>query len=255
MEIMSNENIGTFPHKVYAYHTKDRFGNISLNKLLPLILDSAGDHAEQLGCGKEELLRKQHTWVLSRINIELDELVADVKTLYIDTWISFVKSAFSVRLFEIHDGKGTRIAYGNTYWSIINTETRRLASIPKIIGEHPVTNARKVPCKMPQKLVFERGELVAQEIAQYTDLDYNGHVNSNRYLDWGINSFSPGFLASHRLAKIELNYTQEVYWEDTVCIYKTESANTFELELYNKTQETTACKMRLHFTPKGQTEK
>ncbi len=244
---MSNENIGTFPHRVYLYHTKDKFGNIALHKLLPLILDSAGQHAEELGFGKDFFLEQNYTWVLSRINIELEELVSDLETLYIDTWISFVKSAFSVRLFEIHDGKGIRIAHGSTYWSIINLTTRRIVPIQKVIDSNSATNPRKVPGQLPQKLVFERGESIAKETAQYTDLDYNGHVNSNRYLDWGINTFPLEYLEKNKLIKIVLNYTQEVYWGDTVAIFKTESDSFTDLELFNETQESTACKMRLYF--------
>ncbi len=244
---MNNENIGTFAHRVYTYHTRDSFGNIPLHKLLPLILDSAGQHAEILGFAKDFLLEQNYTWVLSRINMELENLVADLEMLYIDTWISVVKSAFSVRLFEIHDGQGTRIAYGSSYWSIISTKTRKIAPIQDIIGDKSSVNAREIPCNLPQKIVLERGELVAQQIAEYTDLDYNGHTNSNRYVEWVINTFSLDFWKKHKLVKLTLNYNQEVYWEDEIYIFKKQNGNVVHVELYNKTQETTACKMRLEF--------
>ncbi len=141
---MENKHIGRFTHKVYAYHTKDKYGNIALHKLLPIILDSAGDHAEHLGFAKDELIEKGYTWVLSRINIVLDNLARDLDTLYIDTWIQSATSAFSVRLFEVHDGNGTRLAYGKSYWSIINMKTRRITPIQKVIGEKPVFNEKDV---------------------------------------------------------------------------------------------------------------
>lgn len=245
---MSTKNIGTFPHKIYNYYTKDPYGNVSLNKLLPLVLDSAGSHAEELGFSKDLLISQGYTWVLSRINLVLENLVSDIETIYVDTWIQKVASAFSVRLFEVHNGKGTTLAYGATYWSIINVKTRRIAPIQKVIGEKKLINLREVPCELPQKLVFERGKPVAQVIAEYSDLDYNQHVNSNRYLEWGINVFNSSFLSQHKLTRIALNYNHEIYLGDTICIYKNESQNT--LELYNKTQKQTACKIHLEFSPK-----
>lgn len=251
---MNKKNIGTFPHKVYTYYTKDTYGNISLNKLLPLLLDSAGSHAEELGFSKDLLLEKGYTWVLSRVNVELHTLVSDLEIIYIDTWIQKVTSAFSLRVFKAHDGKGTLLASGSTYWSIINTKTRRITPIQKVIGENDVTNSLEVPCELPQKLVFAKGEFSAQVIAQYSDLDYNQHVNSNRYLEWGLNTLPEDFMAQHTLTRIALNYNHEVYWNDTVAIYKTRKQGKVELELYNKTQEQTACVMHLTFITKDQKE-
>lgn len=251
---MTKKNINTFPHKVYSYYTKDSYGNISLNKLLPLILDSAGSHAEELGFSKDLLIAKGYTWVLSRVNIVLNELVSDLDIIYVDTWIQKATSAFSIRLFEVHDGKGTHLAYGKTYWSIINMQTRRITPIHKVIDKKDVTNSKDVPCELPQKLIFQQGSLAAQVIAQYSDLDYNQHVNSNRYLEWGINTFDIDFLATHQLSRIELNYNHEVYCGNTIYLYKTQNDDFSDLELFNKNQDQVACKMRLHFNLKDQKE-
>ncbi|PVX52431.1 acyl-ACP thioesterase [Balneicella halophila] len=252
---MNMKNIGSFPHKIYSYHTKDMYGNVSLNKLLPLILDSAGSHAEILDISKELLLEKGYTWVLSRINLVLNKLVSDVDIIYVDTWIQKVRSAFSIRLFEVHDDNGQILARGVSYWSIIDTKTRSIAPIRKVIGDNDKTNSKEIPCKTPQKLIFEKGELVGQVIAQYSDLDYNKHVNSNRYVEWGINTLSPKFLARHQLCQLELNYNHEVYWNNEIKIYKTDTATHSDIELYNASQEQTACMMRLHFEPRDQRDK
>lgn len=249
---MQTKNIGTFPHKVYSYYTKDSYGNISLNKLLPLMLDSAGSHAEELGFSKDLLISNGYTWVLSRVNITLENLVSDIENIYIDTWIQKVTSAFSIRVFEAHNGAGTRLAYGTTYWSIINTETRRITPIQRVIGEKDVTCLRKIPCELPQKLVFDRGKISAQVLAQYSDLDYNQHVNSNRYLEWGLNTLNADFLTQHTLTRVAINYNHEVYRDNIVTIYKAMKQNAVELELYNKTLEQTACKIYLGFTAKDQ---
>ncbi len=101
-------------------------------------------------------------------------------------------------------------------------------------------------------LVFEKGEEVAQVIAEYADLDFNGHVNSNRYLEWSLNTFDEKFLDTHNLTQIVINYTQEVYWGDNSIIHKQLHENYADLELFNKDQNQTACKIRLQFVPKGQ---
>ncbi len=186
---------------------------------------------------------------MSTLKIQcLENLVSDLQTLYIDTWLQSATSAFAVRLFEVHDGKGTRLAYGKSYWSIINLNTRRITPIQKVIGKKQVFNPKDVPCEKPRKLVFEKGEKSTQIVAEYADLDFNGHVNSNRYLEWGLNTFSEAFLDSHTLMHIEINYTREVYWKNTVCVHKSMENNNANLELYNQDQDGTACKIRLEFT-------
>lgn len=246
------ENIETFPHKVYSYYTKDTYGNITLNKLLPLILDSAGSHAKILGFSKNLLISEGYTWVLSRLNLTLMSLESNLETIYVTTWIQNVKSAFSIRLFEVHDGKGKVLAYGSSYWSIINIKTRKITAIQKVIGQRDVINSKEIPCQAPQKLLFDRGNFIGQVTAQYSDLDYNGHVNSNRYVEWGLNSFTSAFLSDHKLTRMELNYNNEVYCGNTINIYNTASPEYNEIELYNTDQEQTACKMRLHFALRGQ---
>lgn len=244
---MEIKKVGRYQHKVYNYYTKDAFEEIVLNKLLMLILDSAGSHANEHNFGKDALLSRGYTWVLSRVNMELHKPFSDLQIIYIDTWIENIKTAFSLRLFEVHDGNGNIFASCTTYWSIIEIKTRKIKPIPQILDSIDIKHQRSVKAEKPHKLVFEKGSLVDEFLAQYMDIDYNHHVNSNKYLDWAMNTYSVVFFQKHILLQIEINYNKEVYYQDKVQIYRTDEGLESEIEIYNKTQEKTACTIRFHF--------
>lgn len=247
---MEIKKVGTYQHKVYNYYTKDAFGEIVLNKLLMLILDSAGSHADEHRFGKDDLLSRGYTWVLSRTNIELHRPFPNLETIYVDTWLENIKTAFSLRLFEVHDGKGNVFASCTTYWSIIEIATRKIKPIPQILDTIDIKYQRSVKAEKPHKLVFEKGKLVATFSAQYIDIDYNEHVNSNRYLDWAINTYTVDFFKKHSLVQIEINYNKEIYYQDEVEVYRTDNDLISEIEIYNKSQNSIACTLRLHFEGK-----
>lgn len=246
---MKINKIGTYPHKIYNYYSNDFQGKVTLDRLINMVLDSAGAHAEENGFGKQYIIEKGCTWVLSRMNAVMHVAPKSLGKLFVSTWIRDVKSAFSLRVFEIKDEKGKVLASATTLWSVINLTTRRLVPLGGVIPKDKIISPKDVLAANPKKINFERGEKVACEIAQYTDLDYNLHVNSNRYIQWALNSYDLEFWKKHYLKQLEVGFNHEVYCRDNVSVFKTDETAIGNIELFNETQQQTACKLRLHFSP------
>ena len=48
---------------------------------------------------------------------------------------------------------------------------------------------------------------------QYTDIDFNRHVNSSRYIDLLLNQWSLGFHDANRLTRFEIAYIHEARYD------------------------------------------
>jgi acyl-ACP thioesterase len=58
----------------------------------------------------------------------------------------------------------------------------------------------------------ERSNLqkIAERKALYTDLDFNGHVNNVRYIQWIEDAIEPQFLESADRMRLDINYLNEI---------------------------------------------
>lgn len=244
---MKKDKKGIYTHKIYSYYGNDFQGKVTLDRFINILLDSAGSHAEDNGFGKQFISNEGCTWVLSRLNVVLHSFPKDYQELYVSTWVRDIKSAFSMRVFEVKDAEGTTVVSATSLWSVINLKSRRLVPIQNIISREEMVCTDDVKAKIPKKMIFERGEEVAKTEAQYTDLDFNCHVNSNRYIQWALNSYDLDFWKKNYLKQLEIAFNHEVYYGDMVSIYKNNRGEVSDIEIFNKSQDQTACKVRLHF--------
>jgi acyl-ACP thioesterase len=69
-----------------------------------------------------------------------------------------------------------------------------------------------------------RGDLrhCGERRALYSDIDYNGHVNNVRYIQWIQDSVDPAVLEQARQARLDINYLGEVKPGETVELWKAE---------------------------------
>jgi hypothetical protein len=55
--------------------------------------------------------------------------------------------------------------------------------------------------------------------AAYSDIDYNGHVNNTRYIQWVQDTIAPGILEAAARMRLDINYLSEVKFGETVEIW------------------------------------
>jgi acyl-ACP thioesterase len=67
---------------------------------------------------------------------------------------------------------------------------------------------------------------------QYSDIDYNGHVNSIKYIEHICDLFPLDYYRTHHLKRIEMAYIAESYFGDTLSFYiRKKSEKQFEIEV------------------------
>ncbi len=193
--------------------------DMSLSRLVTLIIDTATLHANELGVGFARLKENNSSWVLSRLAVDLPGGFPMVNRPYrLLTWVTSLNRMFSERLFElVDDTDGTTIGWAHTTWMAIDLDTRRPADLSVLTELSDVINPRPFGGEKPGKLIPLKGEM---ELCQnYTfrvsDIDINRHVTTRRYVDMITDLWPLDHYMTSRVVRFEIAFKHEARYGDT----------------------------------------
>lgn len=220
-----SNKIGTYKFVAEPFHV-DFTGKLTLGVLGNHLLNCAGFHATDRGFGMATLNEDNYTWVLSRLAIELDDLPNQYEEFSIQTWVENVYRLFTDRNFAILNNEGKTIGHARSVWAMINLNTRKPADLLSLHGGSIVDYVCDEPCPIdkPSRIKVTNQEPVAKLMAQYSDIDINGHVNSIRYIEHILNLFPLDFYKNKRVRRFEMAYVAEGYYGDMLEFYKDETS-------------------------------
>lgn len=212
-----------------------------LTLLINRLIEIATLHANQIGVGFDYLVREHQTWVLSRVAVEMKRYPGVNEHYTIRTWVSSISRLFSERDFEILDGDGVVIGDARTVWAVIDTRTRSVGDISRIgwmaelipDKQSPVEKpSRPKPIAAPEADNIPPGYREVKYRFQYTDIDFNRHVNSSRYIELLLNQWSLDYHDANRLTRFEIAYIHEARYNEEVTLrLLPEDATTIRCEL------------------------
>jgi len=211
-------------HKVFVepFHV-DFTGRIFMGVLGNHLLNAAGNHSSRRGWGIGALNETRHTWVLSRLSVEMTEMPRQNEHIEIRTWVESVMKLFTNRNFSIHRADGTPLGYARSVWAMIDMETRRPCDLLSLydgdILNYVVSEEENVcPIEGHGRFRFREPELVRTLDVRYSDIDINRHVNSIKYMEHILDLFSPEEL-ERGLRRFEIAYKAESRMGDTLSFY------------------------------------
>lgn len=174
-----------------------------------LILQAANDDADMLGFGVRDLNLGNASWVLSRMAVELRRLPSRHETVDIYTWVSDYGRLFTTRNMVITDSDGVEIGAAVTLWAMIDLDTRHPLDLSALSEKGTSLVDREPPIERPRKIpAFECDTERNYEVA-YSDIDFNGHVNSMKYLEWMVDALPPEIPAKLSALRFDINYIHE----------------------------------------------
>ncbi|MDR1671438.1 MAG: hypothetical protein LBR57_02860 [Alistipes sp.] len=183
-----------------------------------LVLQAAGDDADMLGFGIGDLNTDGASWVLSRMAMEIRRLPALGETVDIYTWVSDYGRLFTTRNMVLTDGEESEIAAAVTQWAMIDLSTRRPLDLSALSNKGTSLVDRQPPIEMPHKIGGGDSLMEHPYTVVYSDIDFNGHVNSMKYLEWMIDSLPPGVAENFSSLRLDLNYLHEARPGDALTI-------------------------------------
>lgn len=193
-----------------------------LSSVFAAMVEAAAHHAEDLGCGYEEMLAHDLVWILSRLKICVFDLPRLNEKVTIQTWPKPIQQKiFFMRDYHVLGKSGRKYASATSAYILVNPRTRRMAPPQSFFGSLPENNGLHALDESLDR-ISAPGALEEQFVtrAGYSAVDLMGHVNNTRYIDWVSDCFSFAEHQSHRLSQLQINYINEVKPGDTVALLR-----------------------------------
>ena len=189
--------------------------------ILQTMQDAADAHSLLLGCGRDELIKRNIVWVLARCELHMSRYPASGEQLTIHTFPTPTRIYFFPRYYIFTDARGEMIGKAGSLWLLLDVTTRRMLPPGDVAKLIPENRDLSVPMNLPATVGALQGEeLVSEYHPVYTDLDVNGHVNNTRYADWLCNTLGINLMKEYELERIILNYNHEVLPGQTVMLHR-----------------------------------
>ncbi len=201
--------------------------HLSITALDRDLLQAAVNHAEHLGFGFSDTSKEDLSWVLFRINLQINRLPEWKEPYRVITWPSRVEALTAFREFEVLDEKNQRLAAATSEWSVINLKTRRPRRMSTLthLNDNLTDNIilQRPFFKLDNTIPFE--ELFSVTV-RYSDMDMNGHANAGKYFDW-LSDAVYEIYGNNNVVFISFNYFQECLLGDRVSIQKSSNGSGF----------------------------
>lgn len=166
-------------------------------------------HSIFLNYGHQKLADAGVFFILLRQRAEVIKYPGTADVLRCETWAGEIQRTMFPRFYRFYDGEGMLCATSSTVWALFSVEERKIIrpqDIGVVLPPPPYENLPE-----PGKLRFtEAPDLVKRHTVRYSDLDYNGHVNNTRYVDWCCDLFPIERFAEHSFRSIQVNYVREM---------------------------------------------
>ena len=106
---------------------------LTLNGMINYFQDCSTFHSEELQVGVGKLEALQRVWVLSSWQIVIDRYPSLCERIRISTWPYQFQGFLGWRNFTMTDGDGRMLAWANSLWTFLDTQTGRPARVPEEI--------------------------------------------------------------------------------------------------------------------------
>ncbi len=232
---MMEDKTGRTDLIVDPFHT-DFAGRLNYSTLGKHLLNSAENHANERGFGMKALNEANYTWVLSRLAIDMYEMPRVYGKFSIDTWIESVYRLFCNRNFCIRGNDGKIFGYARSIWAMINYNDREPVDLHEMHGRNMdkyICTDILCPIEKQEKIrALSDNSLVETITARYSDIDYNGHVNSIKYIEHICDLFPLDKFRKSNVRRIEMAYMAESYIGDTLSFFVEEKeTDTYHIEV------------------------
>lgn len=187
---------------------------LKMSTLLDVAQEVAGDHAEELGCGFETMIKQDLIWVIVRNYVEIIKKPINFKEIEVVTYPlkpRFVE--FNRETEFYHDGE--LFAVSRSTWMVINIKDFSVKAPDFFKGfDDDLGYFKRRIRKLP---VIEKSQLqkVKETDVLYSMLDHNRHMNNTKYVDFYLDIFRPEF----SVKTLQIEYIKQSFLDDKLSLY------------------------------------
>lgn len=203
----------------YEFDSRIRYSEVdSEEKLTWLALmdyfqDCSVFQSEQLQIGVDYLAEHHQAWVLTSWQICLNRMPKLTDQVTTQTWAYEMKGFYGYRNFSMNDENGERLAYANSIWALMDTQTGRPIKVPEemaaLYGMEP-----QIPMECDGRKIALPKECEAKDafaVPAYF-MDTNHHMNNSHYVEVAL-----GYVAeTFEIGQIRVEYRKAALCGDTM---------------------------------------
>lgn len=233
-----------FKSKVEPQHV-DFTSRASVSSMCDIILYVAGLDAHNRGFGIDVLAGKNFGWVLSRMCVELDYMPKEYDEFTIHTWISDYNRLSSTRNFTLTNAEGCVFGRAVSQWCMLDFDTRMPVDMNTLAKVHDGTIVDcPSPCERPRRLGAIKGEPIAEHKVVYSDIDFNRHMNTMRYIDIIFDTLPIEVPEQLNGFRLDMNFVKEARYGDNLVLMAEERDGVRMFEYRNEAGDA-LCRMAL----------
>ena len=218
----------------------------SVATIIGYMLDVAGEDADRKGFGISALDSDSTTWVLSRLAVDIEAQPKQYEEIAIETWVNEFNRLSSTRNFRIHRGEEC-VAKGVSQWCMLNMETRQVVDMSQLKETYMQAMVDEPsPISAPTRLRPITPVGSASRPVVYSDIDFNRHVNTLRYIDLIFDNVPLELIEKNEGLRIDINFIAEALYGETLTIGWSQEGNVWNFEI-SSSQEKTLCRAKVEF--------
>lgn len=230
-------NFNAAPEKVdFTLHA-------TIEALCADILNVAGADAKKNGISADVLMQQNRSWVLSRLSVELDRQPEQYEEYDVATWVNPHTSRFiSTRNFEILNKQGVVYGRALSQWCVIDFVRRMPVVLEEVEGlfDPGYYCDEPSPCEAPRKVRGIEPTAIRKHEVRYSDIDFNRHVNTMRYIRMMLNTLPIEYLTDNRPMRLDIHFAKECHLGEVLTIGYEQRDNVSLFEICNG-EDAVAC--------------
>ena len=219
----------------------------SVGSIINYMLNVAGRDAHNKGFGVEVLQGNSFTWVLSRLAIEIKRQPEQYTDIEVDTWVNEFNRLTTTRNFRLHQGDDIQ-AECVSQWCAIDMEKRQAVdlNIFKDIYSRAMVDEPS-PIAAPARLRGITPSATMSRPVVYSDIDFNRHVNTLRYIALIFDSMPLELIEKNRGMRLDIHFLAEALYGDTLTLGYVAEENIWQFEI-SANDNKTLCRARIELT-------
>ena len=152
--------------------------------ILDILQSVAGEHANNLGIGYDDIIEKNLAFVIARVKFDVLKPVKRYSKIKVVTWPCAVGRIEMKRDYEIYDlDTNELLVKASSIWILIDITNRRICRSSSV--DYPTNIYPKENYNEFDKLKFDE-EICTnpyEYVVRHADLDLNDHMNNTKYTD------------------------------------------------------------------------
>lgn len=219
---------------MYSFKSRVRYSEIgydnhlSLNGIIDYFQDCSTFQSEYLGVGIDYYKNSKRAWLLSSWQIIVNEYPQLYNEITTSTWAYDFKGIYGYRNFMMENVKGEVLAYANSIWVYIDTESGLPTRIDNFQIDKYQIEERLDMDYAPRKIaVPEKLKELEPFPVVRANIDTNKHVNNGQYVLMGQEFLPENF----KIKQMRTDYRKAAKLGDYIRPMIVESKDTFVVVL------------------------